>query len=129
MNISQEEHSQQLQIPGNANRMYTAEEDQEILDHWWDRSARPDLCRRLGRTKAALAQRFYAIIKEKDLPGGVSPSDAGPSTGSSPSRPGDSTQQVRGEKGTRDPLDPGGGNAALAVNPGGNEPRGDQCGN
>ncbi|NLV91436.1 MAG: DUF342 domain-containing protein [Firmicutes bacterium] len=71
MNISQEEHSQQLQIPGNANRMYTAEEDQEILDHWWDRSARPDLCRRLGRTKAALAQRFYAIIKEK----GISPEE------------------------------------------------------
>lgn len=67
MNVSRTEKQQDAQVGENANRMYTPEEDQEILAHWWDKDARPDLCRRLGRTKAAVAQRFYAIVKARGI--------------------------------------------------------------
>ncbi len=66
MNVSHKDSSQ-MELRDNANRMYTAEEDQEILEHWWDKKARPDLCHRLGRTKAAVAQRFYAIIRDRGI--------------------------------------------------------------
>ncbi|HHV93013.1 MAG TPA: hypothetical protein GXX47_00590 [Firmicutes bacterium] len=51
----------------NANRMYTEEEDQKILAKWWNKKLRPELARELGRTEAALAQRFYAILKKKGI--------------------------------------------------------------
>ena len=51
----------------NANRMYTEEEDQKILAKWWNKKLRPELARELGRSEAALAQRFYAILKKKGI--------------------------------------------------------------
>jgi len=66
VSVSQKEEQRNVQA-SNSNRMYTPEEDQEILDYWWDRSARADLCRRLGRTQAAVAQRFYAIVKARNI--------------------------------------------------------------
>ena len=51
----------------NANRMYTEEEDQKILAKWWNKKLRPELAKELGRSEAALAQRFYAILKKKGI--------------------------------------------------------------
>ena len=47
--------------------MYTEEEDQKILAKWWNKKLRPELARELGRSEAALAQRFYAILKKKGI--------------------------------------------------------------
>ena len=51
----------------NANRMYTEAEDQLILTKWWNKKLRAELSEELGRTEAALAQRFYAILKKQGL--------------------------------------------------------------
>ena len=51
----------------NANRMYTEAEDQLVLAKWWNKKLRPELAEELGRTEAALAQRFYAILKKQGL--------------------------------------------------------------
>ncbi len=51
----------------NANRMYTDAEDQLILAKWWNKKLRVELAQELGRTEAALAQRFYAILKKRGL--------------------------------------------------------------
>ena len=53
--------------PDNANRMYTEEEDRLILTKWWNTKLRPELSKELGRTEAALAQRFYSILKKEGL--------------------------------------------------------------
>jgi hypothetical protein len=51
----------------NANRMYTEAEDQKILAKWWNKKLRKDLAQELGRSEAALAQRFYAILKKQGM--------------------------------------------------------------
>ena len=51
----------------NANRMYTEAEDQLILSKWWNKRLRTELAQELGRSEAALAQRFYAILKKQGL--------------------------------------------------------------
>ena len=51
----------------NANRMYTETEDQKILAKWWNKKLRADLAQELGRSEAALAQRFYAILKKQGM--------------------------------------------------------------
>ena len=51
----------------NANRMYTEPEDQQILSKWWNKKLRSELARELGRSEAALAQRFYAILKKQGI--------------------------------------------------------------
>lgn len=51
----------------NLNRPYTPEEDREILRRWWNRKDRPLLARDLGRTEAALAQRFYTIVHREHI--------------------------------------------------------------
>ncbi|NMB12344.1 MAG: hypothetical protein GX977_08670 [Firmicutes bacterium] len=51
----------------NANRMYTESEDQQILSKWWNKKLRAELARELGRSEAALAQRFYAILKKQGI--------------------------------------------------------------
>lgn len=65
--MSVSEKAKQKWQANNSNRMYTPEEDEEILAYWWDKDARADLCRRLGRTQAAVAQRFYAIVKARNI--------------------------------------------------------------
>lgn len=51
----------------NANRTYSAEEDELILAKWWNKKLRKELAAELGRSEAALAQRFYAILKKRGL--------------------------------------------------------------
>ncbi|NMB46952.1 MAG: hypothetical protein GX998_11165 [Firmicutes bacterium] len=51
----------------NANRMYTEAEDQQILAKWWNKKLRTELAQELGRSEAALAQRFYAVLKKKGI--------------------------------------------------------------
>lgn len=52
-------------------RRYTAEEDERILQEWWQKEKRSQLMRDLGRTKAALAQRYYLLLREM----GITPED------------------------------------------------------
>ncbi|MBE3576139.1 MAG: hypothetical protein IMX00_00335 [Limnochordales bacterium] len=67
--------SANMALPGQADerglRRYTAEEDERILREWWQKEKRPQLIRELGRTKAALAQRYYLLLREM----GVTPEE------------------------------------------------------
>lgn len=50
-------------VPERSLQRYTAEEDQRILDEWWQPQLRPALLQELGRSKAAIAQRYYFLLR------------------------------------------------------------------
>ncbi|HHV43615.1 MAG TPA: hypothetical protein GXX57_02955 [Firmicutes bacterium] len=56
-----------VELESRANRNYTEAEDALILESWWNLKQRDELVRRLGRSKAAVAQRFYALLKEYQI--------------------------------------------------------------
>lgn len=50
-------------VPERSLQRYTPEEDQRILDEWWQPQLRPALLQELGRSKAAIAQRYYFLLR------------------------------------------------------------------
>ena len=62
--------SSAVEIGGGATRgqkRYTPEEDRRILAEWWQKEKRPALLADLGRTKAAVAQRYYFLLREMGI--------------------------------------------------------------
>ncbi|MDD2630234.1 MAG: hypothetical protein PHV61_08780 [Limnochordia bacterium] len=56
-----------MELENRMNRKYTEVEDELILESWWNLKQRDDLIKQLGRSKAAVAQRFYALLKQYEI--------------------------------------------------------------
>lgn len=54
-----------------ARKPYRPEDDQLILENWWDRSTRKKIAKKLGRSESAVNQRLYHLLKQK----GIDPDD------------------------------------------------------
>jgi hypothetical protein len=52
---------------GKALRRFTEEEDQFLLDNWWDPGRRGQIARQTGRTATSLNLRYYRLLKELNI--------------------------------------------------------------
>lgn len=46
-------------------RSYNKDDDKLILDNWWDKSRRHEICRQLNRSVGTLNFRYYWLLKKK----------------------------------------------------------------